>query len=159
MKREITKRGREKKFKGEKPVIHKTIFHDPLTGAQVVPRQWLMTPGQIPQADLLDMMFCDMEHPFGQLGSVVLPHSAPASCEPTHWQNMGTWKVLGRVSTTWQQLKYQCVVLSTLFSYWFRSTALYQRGGRKLSWEFTAVRELAAVSHMNLVQHFKESRL
>lgn len=39
MKREITKRGREIKFKGEKPVIHKTIAHHPLTYPQLVPKQ------------------------------------------------------------------------------------------------------------------------
>lgn len=49
-----------------------------------------MNVDQIPQGDLLGMMLCDMEHSFSQFGSAVLPHSAPASYEPTHWQSMGT---------------------------------------------------------------------
>lgn len=39
MKREITKRGREIKFKGKKPGIHKTIAHHPLTDPRLVPRE------------------------------------------------------------------------------------------------------------------------
>lgn len=63
MKREITKRGRNKTQKTQ--MMHSTIGHHPLTNAQPVPRQQSVGPGQLPSFCVLGMMCCGAECPFG----------------------------------------------------------------------------------------------
>lgn len=79
MKREMTKRE-----------IHNTIAHQP--DAQPVPEKWIASPGQLPSVYILDIIFCDVEHPFGQFGSVALA-GFQLSFAPAHCLSKGSWKV------------------------------------------------------------------
>lgn len=89
-------------------------------------------------------MLHGMEYPFGKFGSAVLslPPSFSCTCslpKPGKLKNPGF-----RVSTAQQRPKYQCV--TTLFSYWIQSTALYQLLGRKV----TPLSQLKAGHHFKL---------
>lgn len=90
MKRKITKRGREIKFKGKNQWYTK----------QMLTTSWLI-PNMFPDSDwwmlskfpkVIYWVWCCViwnivSASLGQLSC----HTAPASYEPTHWQSMGTW--------------------------------------------------------------------
>lgn len=69
--------------------MHSAAAHHPLTDAQPIPEQQLGAPSQLPPVHALGTTFHDLEHPFGQFGSVVLAMSLPAFCATPHWQSIG----------------------------------------------------------------------
>lgn len=61
-----------------------TIAHHLLVGAQYIPEQWLVTPGQLPSVYTLNMTLFVMESPFVLYASAVLAVPPPVSCAPAH---------------------------------------------------------------------------
>lgn len=59
----ITRRRREMGIKPKKHTTNNTIAYHLLTNAQLVPKQWLAAPNQLPPVYILRMIFHGMEYP------------------------------------------------------------------------------------------------
>lgn len=94
MERKITKENKKKR-EGNKPqdkqVMCNTIAYHLLTDAQLTPGWQSAPPGQFLTVSTLGMMFCSVEHPFGQFGHLSQRCSSPTSpdsCAVPHFQSM-----------------------------------------------------------------------